>query len=284
MSFIFEFEIIAEEDKPKAPPKRKLSDWVELGIKFRKARTKGVSAKRFADSEGLNYATFTKSMHRYKKQIDDEIERRTAETEARKKRNDYRKKHGIEIINDFRNSLKKITVGVSAAKRQKDSTEWFGNFIKTSIKTHRVAKPATGRLYTFAYDAKYKDTLPYWDRFPLIIFLGSGRSKAGNLVFYGLNLHYAPPRARQEFLEELLKRGYGSTKRLSNKTVLKINWGNVKGMRGATEMIKAYLPSHLKSPLAEIAPKDWAKAVWLPTQQFMSKGKPYGAKKVWSKY
>ncbi|UQJ95069.1 DNA end protector protein [Klebsiella phage CPRSA] len=31
MSFIFEFEIIAEEDKPKAPPKRKLSDWVELG-------------------------------------------------------------------------------------------------------------------------------------------------------------------------------------------------------------------------------------------------------------
>lgn len=147
-----------------------------------------------------------------------------------------------------------------------------------------MAKPATGRLYTFAYDAKYKDTLPYWDRFPLIIFLGSGRSKAGNLVFYGLNLHYAPPRARQEFLEELLKRGYGSTKRLSNKTVLKINWGNVKGMRGATEMIKAYLPSHLKSPLAEIAPKDWAKAVWLPTQQFMSKGKPYGAKKVWSKY
>ncbi|UQJ95070.1 DNA end protector protein [Klebsiella phage CPRSA] len=66
--------------------------------------------------------------------------------------------------------------------------------------------------------------------------------------------------------------------------MLKINWGNVKGMRGATEMIKAYLPSHLKSPLAEIAPKDWAKAVWLPTQQFMSKGKPYGAKKVWSKY
>lgn len=284
MSFIFEFEIIAEEDRPKPPPKRKLGEWVELGIKFRRAKLKGMTAKKFADENGIAYATFTKSMHRYKQQIDDEIERRTAETEARRKRNDYRKKHAVDIVNDFRNSLKKMTVGVTAAKRQKDSTDWFGDFIKTSIKTHKVAKPATGRLYTFIYDAKYKDTLPYWDRFPLIIFLGSGRSKAGNLVLYGLNLHYAPPRARQEFLEELLKRGYGSTDRLSNKTKLKINWNNVKGMRGADQMIKAYLPAHLRSPLAEIAPKDWAKAVWLPTQAFQSKGKPYSAKKVWNRY
>ena len=280
MGFIFEFEVIDEPPQPK----RKLDDWVELGVKFRRAKAKGVSAKKFAADNAINYTTFTKSMHRYKKQIDDEIIRRAEETEARKKRNDYRKKHAVDIVNDFRNSLKKITVGVPHGKRQKDSTDWFGDFLKKSIKTHRVAKPATGRLYTFIYDAKYKDTLPYWDRFPLIIFLGSGKSKAGNVVFYGLNLHYAPPRARQEFLEELLKRGFGTTDRLSNKTTLKIRWSNVKHMRGADQMIKAYLPSHLKSPLAEIAPKDWAKSVWLPTQAFVSKGKPYSAKKVWNRY
>lgn len=281
---IFEISVLAEEDKPKPVVKRKLDDWVQLGVDFRRAKLKGATAKKFADERGINYATFTKSMARYKKQIDTEIERRKEETESRRKRNDYRKKHAVEIINDFRNSLKRVTVGVSAAKRQKDSSEWFGNFLKTSIRTHKVAKPATGRLYTFGYDAKYKDTLPYWDRFPMIIFLGSGKSKAGNVVFYGLNLHYAPPKARQEFLEELLKRGYGSTDRLSNKTMLKINWANVKNMRGAEHMIKAYLPSHLQTPLAEITPRDWAKAVWLPTQAFQSKGKAFSAKKVWNRY
>lgn len=281
---IFEFEVISEEDKPKPQVKRKLDDWVQLGVDFRRAKLKGVSAKKFAEARDINYATFTKSMARYRKQIDDEVARRKEETEARRKRNDYRKQHAVDIVNDFRNSLKKVTVGVPLAKRQRESSEWFSQFLKTSIKTHKVAKPATGRLYTFGYDAKYKDTLPYWDRFPLIVFLGSGRSKAGNIVFYGLNLHYAPPKARQEFLEELLKRGYGSTKRLSNKTMFKINWNNVKNMRGASHMIKSYLPSHLQTPLAEIAPRDWAKSVWLPTQTFVSKGKGFSAKKVWSQF
>lgn len=281
---IFEFEVIAEEDKPAPRVTRKLNDWVKLGVAFRRAKVKGINAKKFAETQGINYATFTKSMARYKKEIDAEVERLKDETEARRKRNDYRKKHAVDIVNDFRNSLKRVTVGVPSAKRQKESSEWFGTFIKTAIKTHKVSKPATGRLYTFGYDAKYKDKLPYWDRFPLIVFLGSGRSKAGNIVFYGLNLHYAPPRARQEFLEELLKRGYGSTDRLSNKTILKVNWNNVKNMRGAEHMIKAYLPSHLQTPLAEIAPKDWAKAVWLPTQVFMSKGQTFSAKKVWNRF
>lgn len=282
--FIFEFEVISEDDMPKPQPKRKVGEWVELGVNYQRAKLKGVTAKKFAADNGIPYATFTKAMHRVKSQVEQEIARRKAETEARRKRNDYRKQHSVDIVNDFRNSLKKVTVGVPHATRQKDSTEWFGDFIKTSIKTHQVGKPATGRLYTFGYDAKYKDKLPYWDRFPLIVFLGSGRSKAGNLVFYGLNLHYAPPRARQEFLEELLKRGYGSTTRLSNKTMLKVNWSKVKNMRGVDQMIKAYLPGHLKTPLAEIAPKDWSKSVWLPTQAFVSKGSSYSAKRVWSKY
>lgn len=280
MGFIFEVEVI---DEPPVP-KRKSNDWVDLGVKFRRAKAKGVSAKKFAADNGINYTTFTKSMHRYKAQIDAEIIRRDAETESRKKRNDYRKKHAVNIVNDFRNSLKKVTVGVPHATRQKESIDWFGDFLKKSVKTHKIVKPSPGRLYTFAYDAKYKDTLPYWDRFPLIVFLGTGKSKADNTVYYGLNLHYAPPRARQEFLEELLKRGFGTTDRLSNKTTLKIKWSNVKGMRGVDQMIKAYLPGHLKSPMMEIAPRDWAKSVWLPTQSFQSKGSSYSAKKVWSNY
>jgi kynureninase len=74
---------------------------------------------------------------------------------------------------------------------------------------------------------------------------------------YGLNLHYIPPKARQQFLEELLKQ-YANTPTITNKTKLKIDWSQVKGFAGADKMIKAYLPGHIRGSLAEIKPADWA--------------------------
>ena len=44
-----------------------------------------------------------------------------------------------------------------------------------------------GEMYMFYYDAKHKDTLPYWDRFPLVFPFS--KVKDG---FLGLNLHYLP--------------------------------------------------------------------------------------------
>ncbi|MHC5865652.1 hypothetical protein ACYT6K_10700, partial [Streptococcus pyogenes] len=81
--------------------------------------------------------------------------------------------------------------------------------------------------------------------------------------------HYIPPKARQQFLEELLKQ-YANTPTITNKTKLKINWSQVKGFAGADKMIKAYLPGHIKGSLVEIKPADWANVVLLPLQQFMS--------------
>ena len=46
-----------------------------------------------------------------------------------------------------------------------------------------------------------------------------------------------PPKARQQFLEELLKQ-YSNTPTITNKTKLKIDWSQVKGFRGA-DMEKA---------------------------------------------
>ena len=46
-------------------------------------------------------------------------------------------------------------------------------------------------------------------------------------------------------------------------------------------MIKAYLPGHIKTKLVEISPKDWSNIIYMPTYQFMSKGKKYDARKVW---
>ncbi|WPK18030.1 hypothetical protein [Escherichia phage BYEP02] len=111
----------------------------------------------------------------------------------------------------------------------------------------------------------------------MIIYLGLGKHN----LMYGLNLHYIPPKARQQFLEELLKQ-YANTPTITNKTKLKIDWSQVKGFRGADQMIKAYIPGNIMGSLVEIAPKDWANVVLMPLQQFVSKGKRFSANKVWS--
>ena len=141
--------------------------------------------------------------------------------------------------------------------------------------------PQVGRIYAYVYDAKHKDTLPYWDKFPLMIYLGSYTAKNGNKLLLGLNLHYIPPKARQEFLEELLVNA--NTDTITNKTRLKINWSKVKNMKGADQMIKAYLPNHIKGSMTEVKPADWINVIFMPLQQFMSKGKRFSSRKVWSK-
>ena len=51
----------------------------------------------------------------------------------------------------------------------------------------------------YFYDPKTKDTLPYYDRFPLTIMVGPAPKG-----FYGLNLHYLPLDIRARFLDSLL--------------------------------------------------------------------------------
>ena len=267
------FEIITEDEKP-SPQKRKSKQWVELGVEFAKAKAKGMTAKAFADSKGIAYATFTKSMSRYASEIKTAIEVEKLKGKGAKGLN--KQQRAMMMINDFRASMR----AVSKSRPKEKSQEWFMKTIKDGVKGHQVVKPQVGRIYTYAHNPKYRDSLPFFDRYPLIICLGFGTSKAGNEIMLGLNLHYAPPKARQQFLEALLRQ-YASTPTLSNKTRLKIKWSDVKGMRGADHMIKAYLPGHIQTKLIEIAPKDWSTVVYLPTYQFMSKDKKYDARKVW---
>ncbi|QEG05439.1 DNA end protector protein [Shigella phage JK32] len=269
------FEIITEEDVKQTPQQRKAKQWIDLGVEFSKAKAKGMTAKAFAQEKGIPYTTFTKSMSRYSGEIKQAIE--IARLKGKSPKGLNKQQRAMMLINDFRASLTK-TAKVSRPKEK--SQEWFMKTIKAGVKGHQVVKPQVGRIYTYAYDPKYKDSLPFYDRFPLIICLGEGKSKAGNTIMLGLNLHYAPPKARQQFLEALLKQ-YATTPTLSNKTRLKIKWSDVKGMRGSDHMIKAYLPGHIQTKMIEIAPKDWHNIIMMPVYQFMSKGKKYDARKVW---
>ena len=59
-------------------------------------------------------------------------------------------------------------------------------------------RPKYGIMNLFGYDPKHKFTLPYYDKFPLIMPLEA--AKGG---FYGINFHYLPFGARVAFLRQL---------------------------------------------------------------------------------
>ena len=251
--------------------------WVELGVAFIKAKEKdkSLTSKAFAQAHNIPYGTLTKSFSRYSQAIKIAYE---ADKVKGKKSLSKREKEAV-IINSFRQSINdSLRRGKKSAKDK--SEKWFRETLKNGIKGHKVTRPTPGKLYAYVYDAKHKETLPYWDIYPLIIFLGTG-TRGSSTLMYGLNLHYIPPKARQQFLEELLKR-YSNTNTITNKTALKVDWSKVKGFQGSDKMIKSYLPNHIRGTLVEIKPSDWSNVVLMPLQQFVSKGKKYSATKVWS--
>lgn len=271
---IFTYENLNEAKEPDNKPLTKNEkQWVEIGVEFMEAKAKGKTSKAFAEEKGINYSTFTKSMSRYQSRIKTAYKVKQLEKKPIGKLT--KQERQLMMINSFRKSIREKIANEGAANNTK-SAKWFTETIKKGVRAHVVAKPQPGKIYAYIYDAKHKDTLPYWDKYPLIIYLGLGKHN----LMYGLNLHYIPPKARQQFLEDLLKQ-YASTPMISNNTKLKIDWGKVKGFQGADQMIKAYIPGNIKGTIMEIKPSDWANVVMMPTQQFMSKGKRYSAQKVW---
>ncbi|MGL6228637.1 MAG: DNA end protector protein [Culicoidibacterales bacterium] len=260
----------------KQVPNKTKAQWVALGVEWLEAKEKGVSAKKFTDDYKLNYETATRAFRKYKVDI---VSAKLAKDASTKKTKLSAAEKRALMLKSFRDSVR-VRGKEPAMKSERKSQEWFNSTVKKNIRGHQVSRPSAGKIYAFAYDAKHKATLPYWDMYPLIVYLGQSTKNANLMV--GLNLHYIPPKARVEFLEELLK--YASTDTITNKTRLKINWDKVKSMRFAKHMIKTYLPSHVKGTFVEIKPADWANAVFLPVQRFVTgeNNKTYATQKVWA--
>lgn len=126
-----------------------------------------------------------------------------------------------------------------------------------------------GNLYAFLYDAKMKETLPYWDRFPLVFPF---RAVQGG--FYGLNLHYLPYRMRVQLMNKLLQ--FKNNDKFDETTKLRYSWGLINGVskfREAEPCVKHYLYEQVRSPFAKIESYDWATAMMLPVEQFVGTNK-----------
>jgi hypothetical protein len=151
-------------------------------------------------------------------------------------------------------------------------TNHLGQFSNRTINPTNILKgesdtPATmlGGMFFFMYDAKWKDELPYWDKFPLVIpmeFYGDS--------FLGLNLHYLPYQARAVLLDKLI--AVSGNKHLDSKSRFKITYDLVKDARKFREVkpcIKKYLYSHVKSRFVKVEPQEWDVAIFLPVQRFV---------------
>jgi len=158
--------------------------------------------------------------------------------------------------------------------RTKESREWFMNKAKTMRGINREnlmqedpltrsSRRIIGSMQMFYYDPKHKETLPYYDRFPLSIIIKP--AKGG---FLGMNLHYLPPILRAQFLDALMD---NVTSKNSEDAKFKIT---TRLLAGTTELeyykpcIKHYLTAHVKSKFAEVKAPEWEIATFLPTAIF----------------
>ena len=117
-----------------------------------------------------------------------------------------------------------------------------------------------GRMYMMFYDAKWKNKLPWFDRFPLVIPFDKRTVRNG---FYGINLHYIPPMMRQNLLEELYKYDTGEGVEVNYEY-----FRSVTRLSPAIPCIKKYLWSQIKRPPMQVQKEYWDVAAMLPTANF----------------
>ena len=141
------------------------------------------------------------------------------------------------------------------------SASWYRNAV--SLIADR-SSPSAGRMRMFFYDPKFKQRLPYYDTFPLVLPLEPMRGG-----FIGLNFHYLPYGARFKFLQQL--QTYASNGKFDQSTKIQASYNSIKSNKYTKVAIKRYLYSHVRSNFLRINVDEMALAAYLPVAQFTGK-------------
>lgn len=161
----------------------------------------------------------------------------------------------------YRTQAKAIT----RTQRNRSQGDKLIEELKSDKERRQDSRFMMGNMYLFAYDPKHKDTLPYYDRFPLIFPIN--KAKGG---FLGINMHYLPPILRAKLMDELYK--VLNNRNMDETTKLVASY---KVLNSATKFkefapcIKHYLNAHVRTKPAYINPAEWDIALFLPTQKFV---------------
>lgn len=169
---------------------------------------------------------------------------------------------------------KKYSLDTSNQKKadKRAAMRWFSkavNGITTSAKmpdglytVNGNDYPFYGEMALYGYDPKWKDKLPYWDAFPLILVAnirGSG--------FSGFNLHYMPVRARKEIIKYMIHHKQKSKSQIiyARKIVPLLEQFSKTDIAFC---YKNYLASHVRTKFVIVGREYWELACELPLQQF----------------
>ncbi len=185
-------------------------------------------------------------------------------------------------------AINKVTTDfLSTVKaNSKDAMTWFRDIVKKTKdiipgaygrkeltgdrNVGAVSTPEIGKMYLFHYDAKYKNILPYWDRWPLIFPFDETDNG-----FYGINLHYLPIDKRINLMTALIEaQGKDHGNLDDNYKLQGLSYTIIKGFTPAKKCIKRYITAtdegvYVKSPFYTISGQDWSYAAALPLQKFV---------------
>lgn len=164
--------------------------------------------------------------------------------------------------------------------RTKESMNWFRRKAQAMGRVNRrdlmnqdpvelKSRGIIGNMYMYFYDPKTKDTLPYYDSFPLTIVVGPAPGG-----FYGLNLHYLPPTLRARMLDGLMD--ITNNKSYDETTKFQVRYNTLKrvsDLKYYKPCFKHYLNEHVRSRFAYVPPPEWEIATFLPTADFQKSGR-----------
>lgn len=177
------------------------------------------------------------------------------------------------MANSFFEKMQLQAFRAGIQPRTDESQDWFRDKLRNIRNINRqtllrdsavtrVTRPRMGDMYMFFYDPKHKETLPYYDTFPLIIMVE--KAPGG---FYGLNLHYLPPILRAKLFDALTltNNRYDETTRFKARyRILQ----SVRKLRYFKPCFKHYLTNHVESRIVKVEPPEWEIAMFMQTQRF----------------
>ena len=121
-----------------------------------------------------------------------------------------------------------------------------------------------GKMFFLFYNPKNKLTLPYYDKFPLVMPIHTYSNG-----FLGLNFHYLSPPQRSILLENLLT--LRNNQEMDETTRIRLKYGILKKTakyKHHKPTIKRYLTQHIKGRLLPVEPENWMTSILLPVAQF----------------
>ena len=180
------------------------------------------------------------------------------------------------LLDKLKTAIKTSTAGAKA----RAAGDWFREKIKQAgasakmkavtpnqlLKRQPEDNIMLGKMFFYKYDPKWAKKLPYWDMYPLVFPFE--RAPGG---FYGLNLHYIPPRDRAVLMDSLNQ--YVSNNKYDKTTRLELSYRLLKRYGRAVPCVKRYLGDHVVSQTVRIDADEWEIAIFLPVERFQKASK-----------